>query len=493
MTKPTAEKKGKEDREPKEHPHLNVIPAKDFFVEMLIRDIALEDAILDLLDNCVDGILRSKANVAGEHPYKGYYAQITFNREGFTLCDNCGGIPWAEREKAFKLGRVIADQRRDDGKPTVGAYGIGMKRALFKIGRHCQVSTKCKNEEPWNVEILPDWFDKQDDWNLPVHQGPNFISHVGTELIVEQLREGVDDQFDKDNAVFTESLKTRIRTQYAYILEKGFKITINGSDKHLQPKTTKLLFKRPKASAESIAAYIYKGSDDGVEIFLTVGFTERPPSGDAAKDADGETNKRSSDDAGWTILCNERAVVYNDKGFLTGWGETPVPQYHTQFIAIAGVVEFRSNDPRKLPTTTTKHGVDASSSLYLHVKNQMRQGMRIFTQYTNRWKNDPEGVKLHFKNAGNPLSFDEIKEMAAKHPALFTSIRRGYPGDKCFSPLLPSPKKETSDKRISFVRTESKITIVGQYLNGGDFKTPSEVGEGCFDYVHDKAQKESED
>ncbi len=35
-------------------------PVKSFFVEMLTRDIALDDAILDLLDNCVDGIQRSE-------------------------------------------------------------------------------------------------------------------------------------------------------------------------------------------------------------------------------------------------------------------------------------------------------------------------------------------------------------------------------------------------------------------------------------------------
>ncbi|MBS0481598.1 MAG: hypothetical protein JSR96_05480 [Proteobacteria bacterium] len=33
-------------------------PTKAFFVRMLTRDIELQDAILDLLDNCLDGILR---------------------------------------------------------------------------------------------------------------------------------------------------------------------------------------------------------------------------------------------------------------------------------------------------------------------------------------------------------------------------------------------------------------------------------------------------
>lgn len=33
-------------------------PTKQFFVSMLTRDISLDDAILDLLDNCLDGAMR---------------------------------------------------------------------------------------------------------------------------------------------------------------------------------------------------------------------------------------------------------------------------------------------------------------------------------------------------------------------------------------------------------------------------------------------------
>ncbi|MBF0956152.1 MAG: hypothetical protein HXK15_07140, partial [Actinomyces sp.] len=33
-------------------------PTKQFFVSMLTRDIGLADAILDLLDNCLDGAMR---------------------------------------------------------------------------------------------------------------------------------------------------------------------------------------------------------------------------------------------------------------------------------------------------------------------------------------------------------------------------------------------------------------------------------------------------
>ncbi|MCV4614521.1 ATP-binding protein, partial [Escherichia coli] len=73
-------------------------PAKRFFVEMLTRDIELSDSILDLLDNCLDGVLR-KNNFTPEQTfgksdvYKGYYAHIEFDENSFRITDNCGGIP----------------------------------------------------------------------------------------------------------------------------------------------------------------------------------------------------------------------------------------------------------------------------------------------------------------------------------------------------------------------------------------------------------------
>src|ERR1700676_2176308 len=89
---------------------VDAAPVKSFFVHMLTRDIRLEDAILDLLDNCVDGILRSKADKAPKatktsQPYSGFWAEIKFDKTSFSIADNCGGIPWSMHTYAFKIGR----------------------------------------------------------------------------------------------------------------------------------------------------------------------------------------------------------------------------------------------------------------------------------------------------------------------------------------------------------------------------------------------------
>jgi hypothetical protein len=128
-------------------------PVKSFFVTMLTRDIPLADAILDLLDNCVDGILRTKGKAV--ESYEGFSATITFDKSHFMIHDNCGGIPWDLHDYAFRLG-APADQPKKKKLPMVGVYGIGMKRAVFKIGEHCLITTR-HDPDSYEVEITPDW------------------------------------------------------------------------------------------------------------------------------------------------------------------------------------------------------------------------------------------------------------------------------------------------------------------------------------------------
>lgn len=109
-------------------------PTKEFFVKMLTRDIELEDAILDLLDNCLDGIIRTGAKgVDSTRPYKGFEATLEISPDHFSIEDNCGGIPFeVARKYAFTMGKPPNVQ--DSLQGTIGMYGIGMKRAIFKLG-----------------------------------------------------------------------------------------------------------------------------------------------------------------------------------------------------------------------------------------------------------------------------------------------------------------------------------------------------------------------
>ena len=462
---------------------VDATPVKSFFIDMLTRDIELVDAILDLLDNCVDGILRKTRNSSGETPYKSFGAEIKFDKDSFTISDNCGGIPWEFHDYAFRMGK--ADTKIDNDLPTVGVYGIGMKRAIFKIGKQCSISTQNQGD-CYEVRITPEWIDNPIDWRLPVSESLQNKKEDGTAIVIGELNEGIPIHFDDNKEEFTRELTEKVKTHYAFILDKGFQVKINGNE--VEAKTTRLICAKTKNTQGTdlaIRPYIYQTEKEGVNIFLSVGFTKAIPSQEDINDEQ-EEKRYSSTDAGWTVICNDRAVLYCDRTELTGWGEASVPRYHTQFIAISGIVEFHSNDTAKLPTTTTKRGIDASSSLYLLVKNRMREGMQIFTNYTNKWKGNASESHQHM-DSGDLYTLDKIKE-ESKNLRL-NSVRSGLKGEQ-FKPNLPLPKPEpSSDRRISYIKSVDDIETVGNYLFGEEEVQPSQVGEECFDQILKEAQQ----
>ena len=459
-------------------------PVKSFFVEMLTRDVELVDAILDLLDNCVDGILRQKENSSGETPYKGFKAEIKFDENSFSISDNCGGIPWSLRDYAFRMGKERED--RDSDLQMVGVYGIGMKRAIFKIGKQCLISTQNKGD-CYKVDITPEWIAEPNNWHLPVSESPPSNTEDGTTIVIGELNKGIAIRFGEGaKEDFTRELTEKVKTHYAFILDKGFEVQINGE--RVVAKQTKLIFDNTEQAEETdtvIRPYIYQTESDGVKVFLSVGFTRPIPSQEDVN-AEQEEKRYSSMDAGWTIICNDRAVLYCDRTELTGWGDAGVPRYHTQFIAISGIVEFQSNDATKLPTTTTKRGIDASSPLYLQVKNRMRDGMQVFTNYTNKWK-DKAGESQRHIASGSPYTLDEIKKEAEK--LKLNPVKSGLRGAQ-FKPKLPLPElKEPTQKQISYSKDSDDIQTVQNYLFGEEEVRPAQVGEECFDQMLKEAQQ----
>jgi hypothetical protein len=448
---------------------------------MLTRDIKLEESILDLLDNCVDGILRTGARNATKKPYSGFWAHIKFDKDSFSISDNCGGIPWSLHDYAFRMGR--ADDRPEDAPGTVGVYGIGMKRAIFKMGKHCLISTQ-NSQDRYEVEIKPEWLTDEQNWDIPVKAAKKTMQQDGTTIVIGDLYVGIQKRFGPDAKAFKQELERMVSAHYAFIIDKGFVVTINGTV--VKPRPTRLIFHKMRDGRPAIQPFIFKTKIEGVEVFLAVGFT-RPIPSEAELAREQEEKKYSSLEAGWTILCNDRAVLYCDRSELTGWGEAGIPRYHTQFIAISGIVEFKADEASKLPTTTTKRGIDASSSLYLQVKNKMREGMRIFTNYTNRWKGRADESKKHIQ-AGEPLSFEEIKAEVKR--LKLNPTRKTVPPGSQYVPPLPLPKAlETKKRRISFVKDVEEVRSVAEYLFDDADTEPSVVGEECFDLILKEARK----
>ena len=234
------------------------------------------------------------------------------------------------------------------------------------------------------------------------------------------------------------------------------------------------------------APFVHQFNDGGVEVTIIVGLNTGRRIGDIEEMFESERDQRT---AGWTIFCNDRAVIIGDKTRLTGWGDG-LPMFHGQFTGITGIVEFRSASADKLPVTTTKRALDTSSDIWQQARNVMKEGMRVWVNYTNKWKNTPrEEQTQHWKTA-KLVSIDEAVSILTSREV--TNKRGGgveyNPTKKHNLPLPPSDKP--SSKRIVFSKTLEEIQLVSSHLFDDRTIKPGLVGEECFDSFLRSAQKD---
>lgn len=456
-------------------------PTKQFFVSMLTRDISLADAILDLVDNCLDGALRLAEG--DDVDYSQHFVRIEIAKDHFTIADNCGGIPRdVAKNYAFKMGRD-PDDDRDSDTETIGMYGVGMKRAIFKMGRNALVRTRY-GKDTFEVPITSDWLDAKNWDPLPINEptkASEKLDEPGTTIYVSELYEGVAMHFA--NAAFENEVRTAISEHFTMFLQEGLEVSLNGT--RVEPVRVEVLVSKRE---DRPAPFIYRKTIDDVIVSITVGLNTGKSLGDDDEDDAGFERDRSSATAGWTVLCNDRAVIVGDKSRLTGWGDG-IPLYHPQFAIITGIIEFRSKRADKLPVTTTKRALDTSSNVWLESLVKMKEGMRIWISYTNQWKNHPRADQSSHWEDARPMPLSKAIEAVASRKATKKT------GDFIeFNPqkanVLPKPKDMTpSSRRIVFSRPIEEVRVVSKMLFDDPGEKPGIVGDKCFEMQLTKAKK----
>ena len=198
-------------------------PTKGLFVEMLTRDIRMAMAILDLVDNCIDGAIR----IRGDAALTGLTVRITFDHERFIIQDNCGGIPLdLATDHAFRFGRP---SNAPSVKHSVGRFGVGMKRALFKLGRFFDVATTNNNERYRIAADVDEWLGLE-EWTFPILNLQNFDkappeTDVGTTITITQLTEEAKTWIGIPYNLT--NLTREISRRHQYHIDNGIIISLN--------------------------------------------------------------------------------------------------------------------------------------------------------------------------------------------------------------------------------------------------------------------------
>ena len=425
-------------------------PTKDFFVRMITRDISLADCILDLLDNSIDGARRSIKRTGAQpssQPLTGYSATLAIDESKLQVVDNCGGIALNDAiDYAFHFGR-----RKDAPKDvdySIGLYGIGMKRAIFKIGRKARIESKAPGEA-FSVDVDVDTWEADDsDWDFDLgHMDPS--KELGTRILIESLYPQIAAAF-ADKSFANELIRT-IARDYAFIIGKGFSVTVGA--------VTVPHFDYSLKEGEGVESAIVEYAEDGVRVRIVAGLMN-----DLSDEVPEELRPDETDPYGWYVVCNDRVVLAGDKSEMTIWGHQNYRVWHNQYNGFAGFVFFDSEDPKKLPWTTTKREVDVGDPLYLRAVGRMKELTDVFVAYTNQRKVDlPAAKKLE-----SATTFVQVSSV----PGNARPMRL---------PRVAGAASGVDQTTISYRKPRIEIKEVAEAL--GDASMPArEVGKRTFEY-----------
>ncbi len=413
-------------------------PRKSFFLDMFTRDISLEDAILDMIDNSIDGLARTDAPEMFKRigamdlpdgPAR-HRIDVRLSTKRIMVRDNCGGVPFeTARTDVFNFGHAPDFQPKEQ----IGVYGVGLKRAAFKMGHRFRMVSRTGKDGfsvDWDIK---EWGKKDgelSDWEIPIRRvgGVRTSALRGTTIVVERLRPEVVAVLDGPE--FVERLREKIATTYTWFLNKYVTVRLNG----LVVEPFRIPFGRSAALKPAFETARY----GGVEVTMWAGLY--------AKGIKGQEERL----AGWYVMCNGRVVVAADKSDLTGWGVGTAQQWHDKYRGFVGLVFITAENPLSLPWTTTKRGLHRESPAYLATLNGMRSLARPVLQFLSRqYTQDPEPSTFARKLA------DEIR------PTDVLSLPRE---SSAFEAPLPPRRAEREMVSVSLRISMSRIRLAAKHL-----------------------------
>lgn len=428
----------------------NAYPEKRLFVSLLTRDISLVDAFLDLVDNSVNAALKA-AHFDGQtsadyvlllnSPTKPKFdIHIDYSENSVVVRDNCGGISAADAANSiFVFGASSEDSHLSD---RLSVYGIGLKRAMFKLGDKIDMVS----DHPlggFELDLkVSDWEkDGTQPWRFEIEtRDPKAAG--STSLKVTELHPSVLSRIG--NPVFLTDIRTRIARAYSFFLARIVRIFVNG-----EPVT-----------ADQAAISEYKATEsaefDGVSVAITAGIG-------SPKDG-----KYSSDTSGWSVYCNGRAVISFDKSPLTGWGvDGYLPSFQPKHRPFVGIVFFTSDNPELLPWTTTKLGVNPDNVVWQRALQRMADVGRQVTKFLDN----------RYSEEGTSISMDELAEAVGPATAVIPAIAtrpQVFQQPRVRTPKEPSIQYKVDRKKLQAV----KDAIGTPWMSNGD------AGKYTFDYFY---------
>jgi hypothetical protein len=329
-----------------------------YLENVLTKDITALESIFELIDNAVDAardqllkithLERDKFGLPDR--YDGYKIEIRLKQDSLVFADNCAGIPKdVLTHRAFVIGAM------SNHAFGIGRFGIGLKRALFRLGTRYRLYTD--TGEFRATMSFSDAHLKGVDPDLYALQRPSLGSPM-TVIRISALRDRVRHEFDAES--WRSALPSVLSRRYGRYVEKGLTILVNRAK--ISPFGPGFRsYKEVKPTSDSTIA------PNGVSIFIDTGMHERyriKGENDYSKTDVGAL----TDEFGWYFVCNDRIVQIATHTPALGWKT----RWHQEYYGFVGWVYFVAEDPEHLPWDTKKTTVDPHSTAFREIADRLQ-------------------------------------------------------------------------------------------------------------------------
>lgn len=403
-------------------------PSKEVVVNSLTRDISIDACIFDLIDNSIDAARDTifklnpglDVNLPPEN-YGNFEIILAVDGSSLEISDNCGGIPASLLESS-----VLRFGEKSSHSLGIGVFGVGLNRAIFKIGKHTDITTDTGIER-CHVEIKTDEYLDSPDWKLPATKMPT-KGKVGTTIKTTGLSNETSQLFADDEWV--DKLRRETGIRYGKHISKNLKIEIN--KKEVEPIIVEIRQDSPYSSQSKFFRH------ETTAIYIEAGQHKKhrfPAEPDYIKDANAEL----TGEYGWTVYCNERAIVIADKSRKTGW----VHKFHSEFNGFVGNIYFTDSNPANLPWNTSKTDVDLNNPAYQLALEDMHK-------FVDKWRANAGDAKRR-KKKNLPLVVPGPASPAANVQATVSTKPTSSPAPKESSAPAAAPAPAPPVTKPAFV------------------------------------------
>ena len=380
-------------------------PTKKYLVDGITKDITIEDSIFDLIDNSIDAFPENK-NGSLPEDYNNYKIELTLNSDIFSITDHGTGMnSQTLQNNALRFG---SHPKHHD--TSIGHFGIGLNRALFKLGKIATIKT-CTVKE--NIQLTFDsnkFLGDDNYWDLPLTiNKTNNKDQTGTSISIENLNKEVAEKFSSSE--WLKSFIISISQRYALFLVKNLVISIN------KKNITTIPVKISDASGFKKLENSFKHNSIDINIQLGQHLDFLFP----YEQTEDKKNSITRKECGWFVYCNGRAIKLFDWSTDTGWFTKPHSE-HTGFI---GLVEFIGH-PSKLPWNTSKSNIDLNNETY-------KKALLIMKDFSEKWRTHTGKVKrgqLFYPSSEIPVNTNnptQEETIDAQHPAQEGTIDAQHP------------------------------------------------------------------